>query len=134
MRGPAEEFGGGDREDQRTATKPHRIDRTRRNSESSIEHGLTEQNPEQGRLDHGKVHARAPGRNGDRVIVEALEGKVLALGVDLVLAVLLVPLGEPSGLVHLFYYLTEAHARVVRAEAHLADLGSVRDDAHFGPA
>src|SRR4051812_7742857 len=61
-------------------------------------------------------------------------GHVLALRVDRVAAVLLVPLCEPGGLVHLLDYLPPADARVAGAETYLALLRAVRYDAHLGAA
>src|SRR5205085_4176959 len=59
---------------------------------------------------------------------------LLAAGKDLVASMLLVPLGEGGGHVHLLDDVAPAHARVVRAEADLAFLRRVRDDALLGAA
>src|ERR1019366_9103994 len=62
------------------------------------------------------------------------ETDLLATGEDLVTAMLLVPLGEGGGHVHLLDDVAPAHAGVVRAEADLAFLRGVRDDALLGAA
>src|SRR5882757_1626321 len=59
------------------------------------------------------------GINDQRVFVRA-EVDVLALGVNLVLAMVLVPLGHSRVLVHVFDDVAPAHASVVRAEADFA--------------
>ena len=64
----------------------------------------------------------------------ALQVDVLAFCVDFMLAVRLVPLGHGRVLVHVLDDLPPAHAGVVRAEADLALLCRVRDDAHFRAA
>src|SRR5262245_28800807 len=46
-------------------------------------------------------------------------------------AVLLVPLGNAGRLVHVLDNLPPADSRVVGAEGNFAQLGGVRDDAHF---
>ena len=69
--------------------------------------------------------------NLQRVLV-ALQVDVLAFGVDFVLAVRLVPLGHGRVLVHVLDDLPPSHAGVVRAEADLALLRGVRNDAHLG--
>src|SRR5208337_4360890 len=58
----------------------------------------------------------------------------LAAGEDLMPPVLLVPLGEGGGHVHLFDDIAPAHARVVGAEGNLAFLGGVGNDALLGAA
>ena len=63
-----------------------------------------------------------------------LEADLLAAGEDLVTAVLLVPLGEGGGHVHLLDDVAPAHAGVVGAEADLALLRGVGDDALLGAA
>src|ERR1019366_4817325 len=55
-----------------------------------------------------------------------------ATGEDLVTAMLLVPLGEGGGHVHLLHDVAPAHAGVVGTEADLALLRGVRDDALLG--
>ena len=64
----------------------------------------------------------------------SLEAHLLAAGEDLVTAVLLVPLGERGGHVHLLDDVAPAHAGVVRAEGDLAFLRGVGDDALLGAA
>ena len=59
---------------------------------------------------------------------------LLAAGEDFVTAMLLVPLGERGGHVHLLDDVPPAHAGVVGAEADLAFLGGVGDDALLGAA
>ena len=59
---------------------------------------------------------------------------LLAAGEDLVTAVLLVPLGQRGGHVHLLDDVAPAHAGVVRAEADFAFLRGVGDDALLGAA
>ena len=59
---------------------------------------------------------------------------LLAAGEDLVTAVLLVPLGERGRHVHLLDDVPPADARVVGAEADLAFLRRVRNDAALGAA
>ena len=59
---------------------------------------------------------------------------LLAAGEDLVAAVLLVPLGERGRHVHLLDDVAPAHAGVVRAEADLAFLRGVGNDALLGAA
>src|SRR5579863_10074619 len=71
------------------------------------------------------------GVNFQRVF-EALEIDALALGVDFVFAVVLVPLGHGRVLVHVFDDLAPAYARVVGAEGDFALLRGERDEAHFG--
>src|SRR6267143_1528131 len=73
------------------------------------------------------------GIDNERVFIGS-EIDVLALGVDLVLPVILVPLGDGRVLVHVFDDVAPAHAGVVRAEADFALLRAVGDDAHFGAA
>ena len=63
-----------------------------------------------------------------------LEADLLAAGEDLVTAVLLVPLGERGGHVHLLDDVAPAHAGVVGAEGDLAFLRGVGDDALLGAA
>ena len=67
-------------------------------------------------------------------VFEALEIDALALGVDFVFAVVLVPLGDRRVLVHVLDDLAPAYARVVSAEGDFALLRGVRNDAHFGAA
>src|SRR6266403_3311827 len=57
-----------------------------------------------------------------------------ALRVDIVLAVLLVPLRDGRVLIHVLDDFPPADARVVRAEGNFALLRRVRNDAHFGAA
>src|SRR5260370_10444422 len=70
----------------------------------------------------------------DERMVRGVEIDVLALGVDLVLAMVLVPLGDSGVLVHVFDDLAPADSGVVRAEADFALLRAVGDDAHLGAA
>src|SRR5947209_12568832 len=58
-------------------------------------------------------------------------GDCLALRVDGVASVLLVPVGEARRLVHVLDYLPPADAGVVGAETYLALLRAVGDDAHL---
>src|SRR6267154_372584 len=67
-------------------------------------------------------------------MLEALKVDGLALGIDFMLAVRLVPLGHGRVLMHVLDDLPPAHAGVVRAEADLALLRRVRNDAHFRAA
>src|SRR5271169_3870903 len=67
-------------------------------------------------------------------VFKALKIDALALGVDFVFAVVLVPLGDRRVLVHVLDDLAPAYARVVGAEGNFALLRGVRDDAHFGAA
>src|SRR5579859_7531255 len=76
---------------------------------------------------------RIIGINDQRVLVGA-EVDALALGVNLVFPVVLVPLGHGRVLVHVFDDVAPAHTGVVRAEADFALLRAVRNDAHFGAA
>src|SRR5579859_3488957 len=64
----------------------------------------------------------------------ALEIDLFALGVNLVLAVGFVPLGDGRVLVHVLDNLTPADTGVVRAEGDFALLRGVWNDAHFGAA
>src|SRR3974390_311699 len=73
------------------------------------------------------------GVNNQRVF-ESLEVDVLALGVNLVLAVVLIPLGDGGILVHIFDDLAPSNSGVVSAEADFALLRAVGDDAHLGAA
>src|SRR5882757_9254502 len=73
------------------------------------------------------------GVDDQRVFVGA-EVDILALGVNLVLAVVLVPLGDGRVLVHVLDDVAPSHTGVVRAEADFALLRAVGDDAHFGAA
>src|SRR5882762_6618049 len=73
------------------------------------------------------------GVNDQRMLVGA-EVDALALGVNLVLSVVLVPLGDGRVLVHVFDDVAPAHTGVVRAEADFALLRAVGNDAHFGAA
>src|SRR5262249_23699515 len=68
--------------------------------------------------------------NHQRVLVAA-EVHVLTLGVDLVLAVRLVPLGDGGVFVHVFDDLAPADAGVVGAEGDFSLLRRVGNDAHF---
>src|SRR5271167_2300392 len=67
-------------------------------------------------------------------VFKALEIDALALGVDFVFAVVLVPLGNGRVLVHVLDDLAPAYARVVSAEGDFALLRGVGNDAHFGAA
>ena len=58
----------------------------------------------------------------------------LPLGINLVLAVRLVPFGHRGGLVHVLDDLAPADSSVVRAERDFALLRCIRDDAHLGPS
>ena len=71
--------------------------------------------------------------NHQRVLV-GIEAHGAALGIDVVLAVFLVPLRDGRVLVHVLDDLAPADARVVRAEGNFTLLRRVRDDAHFGAA
>ena len=73
------------------------------------------------------------GIDAERVFV-ALQVDFLALGEDVVLAVLLVPLSHGRVLVHVFDDFAPTHAGVVGAEGNFTLLGGVGDDAHFGAA
>ena len=68
------------------------------------------------------------------VLLLLLDTDLLAAGEDLVTAVLLVPLGEGGGHVHLLDDVAPAYAGVVRAEADLTFLRGVGDDALLGTA
>src|SRR4029077_14117068 len=70
----------------------------------------------------------------DQRMLEGFKVHGLALGVDLVLAVALVPLGNSSVLVHVFDDLAPADPGVVGAEADFALLRTVGNDAHLGAA
>src|ERR1700692_2875921 len=67
-------------------------------------------------------------------MLKTLEVDGLALGINLMLAVVLVPLGHRRVLMHVLDGLPPAYAGVVRTEADLALLRRVRDDAHFRAA
>src|SRR5437899_7859918 len=80
------------------------------------------------------AHARSVFRvNFQRVLV-GCEIHLLALGVNLVFAVGLVPLGDRRILVHVFDDLAPADAGVVRAEGNFALLRGVGNDAHLRAA
>src|SRR6266481_7761805 len=64
----------------------------------------------------------------------SVEIDLLALGVNFVFAVGLVPFGDGRVLVHVLDDFAPAYARVVRAEGNFALLGGIGDDAHFGAA
>src|SRR5258705_12102035 len=64
----------------------------------------------------------------------SVEIDLLALGVNFVLAVGLVPFGHSRVLVHVLDDFAPAYAGVVRAEGNFTLLRGVRDDAHFGAA
>src|SRR5262249_19246255 len=66
--------------------------------------------------------------------VEAHEGHVLAPGVNLVVAMRLLSLGDGCVFLYVFFDLASAATGVVGAEADFALLGGVRNDAHFGAA
>ena len=70
----------------------------------------------------------------DRLRVGGQRHGLARVGVDGVLAVLAVPLGDGRVLVHLLDDLPPADAGVVGAEGDLAHLRRVRDDAHLGAA
>src|SRR6201996_3708696 len=70
----------------------------------------------------------------DERVLGSAHAHLLAAGEDLVTAMLVVPLGERGGHVHLLDDVAPAHAGVVRAEADLAFLRGVRDDALLGAA
>ncbi len=72
------------------------------------------------------AHAERVGEDG--------QGEVLVLGVDGVAAVGAVPLGDGGVGLHLLEDVPPAGAGVVGAEADLAELGAVGDDAHLGAA
>src|SRR5580700_3110214 len=67
-------------------------------------------------------------------VFKALQIDALALRVDFVFAVVLVPLGNRRVLVHVFDDLAPAYTGVVSAEGDFALLRGVGDDAHFGAA
>ncbi len=69
----------------------------------------------------------------ERVLV-ALQIDLLALRVDFMLAVLLVPFGHGRILVHVLDDFAPADARVIGAEADLALLRGIGNDAHLGAA
>src|SRR5208337_5194892 len=64
----------------------------------------------------------------------AVEFHGFALGVNLVLAVSLVPFGNRRVLVHVLEDLSPADSRVVGTEGNLPLLCGVGDDAHLGAA
>ena len=63
-----------------------------------------------------------------------VENDLLAAGKDFMTAVLLIPLGERCGHVHFLDDIAPAHAGVIGAEADLALLRGVRNDALLGAA
>src|SRR5258706_1323818 len=65
-------------------------------------------------------------------MLRACEIDTLAPGEDLVTAVLVVPLGERSGHVHLLDDVPPAHSGVVGAEADFVFLSRIRNDALLG--
>ena len=67
-------------------------------------------------------------------VADVAHADLLAAGEDFVTAVLLVPLGEGGGHVHLLDDVAPAHAGVVSAEADFAFLRGVRNDALLGAA
>ena len=67
-------------------------------------------------------------------VLRVAHADLLSTGKDLVPAVLLVPLGEGGGHVHLLDDVAPAHAGVVGAEGDFAFLRGVRDDALLGAA
>ena len=69
-----------------------------------------------------------------QVVAHVVHAHLLAAGEDLVAAVLLVPLGERGRHVHLLDDVAPADAGVVGAEADLAFLRGVGDDALLGAA
>jgi len=69
-----------------------------------------------------------------QLVVNAVHADLLAAGEDLMTPVLLIPLGERGGHVHLLDDVAPAHARVVSAEADLAFLRRIRDDALLSAA
>src|SRR5713101_3971568 len=73
------------------------------------------------------------GVNLQRMLI-GFEIDLLALGVDLVLAVGLVPLRDGRVLVHVFDDFAPADAGVVGAEGDVALLRRIGDDAQLGPA
>ena len=80
------------------------------------------------------LHARGVGGiNHQRVLVVA-QVHLLPGGVNLMLAVRLVPLRDGRVLVHVLDDFPPADARVVRAEGNFTLLRGVRDDAHFRAA
>ncbi len=80
------------------------------------------------------AHARSVFGVNLQGMLKALQVDALALGVDLVLSVVLIPLGHGRVLMHVLDDLPPTHAGVVRAEADLALLRRIRNDAHFGAA
>src|SRR5258708_5451411 len=84
---------------------------------------------------HGKHEIYAKGKKVDLNTYEhSLKIDLLALGVDLMLAVRLVPLGDGRVLVHVLDDFAPADTGVVCAEGNFALLRGVRDDAHFRAA
>ena len=63
----------------------------------------------------------------------AVEFHLLASGVNLVLAVGLVPLGHRRALVHVLDNLPPSDPGVVGTEGDFTELRRIGDDAHFGP-
>ncbi len=63
------------------------------------------------------------------VLLLLLDGDLLTAGEDLVASMLFVPLGQRGGHVHLLDDVSPTHTGVVGAEADLAFLGRVRNDA-----
>ena len=58
----------------------------------------------------------------------------MAAGVNAMLSILLIPLGDRRCLVHVFDDLPPANPGIVGAEGDLTQLRRIRDDAHFGAA
>ena len=69
-----------------------------------------------------------------QLVADVVHAHLLAAGEDLVAAVLLIPLGEGGRHVHLLDDVAPADAGVVGAEADLAFLRGVGDDALLGAA
>src|SRR5258705_6692406 len=67
-------------------------------------------------------------------VLVSVEIDLLTLGVDFVLAVGLVPLGDGRVLVHVFDDFAPAYAGVVRAEGNFTLLRGIGDDAHLRAA
>src|SRR5262249_33720381 len=68
------------------------------------------------------------------IVLEGIERYVMAAGVDSMLPMLLIPLSDRSGLVHVLDDFAPTDSGVVRAERDLTKLRRIRNDAHFRAA
>ena len=69
-----------------------------------------------------------------QIVIIIVKRDRMAAGVNAMLSILLIPLGDRRCLVHVFDNLPPADPGIVGAEGDLTQLRRIRNDAHFGAA